>query len=357
MSLPSISSEDTSGIDLGAVLRAALDDAGAGWSIGTFGAIAEFHQDQGEEIIVDEPARLTRATARGGIRLDPQIVASLRPIAYEMLSPKPHRWSQGLALCLPADAARRAQRNTLTWLGPDKDAIRQADQGGILFDLGLDLPQIDFCIRTGDEALVSYLNRHEGKSLFAPDVPVMMEILHRHPHRVALSAIGRAEVYQPIGGPSTGGVSPLGPHTHVLPKLLKSGRTHSANTPIPEGLMPCGSLHPRSPVMTPLGEDCPFDAPSFHAFQQLLQHFGDPDRLAIKDAAWRALEKGSDPAAFTEPKGRHERTALRIALRQAQRSAEHAGDAALAATARKWRDHFEPHPEAETNDDDDPPRH
>ena len=37
------------------------------------------------------------------------------------------------------------------------------------------------------------------------------------PHRVFACHFARAEVYQPV--PAPGGVSPAGPHTHVLPKL------------------------------------------------------------------------------------------------------------------------------------------
>lgn len=118
----------------------------------------------------------------------------------------------------------------LTELGPDDNAIRGIYRMGILFDMGLSLPQCDFCIRTTDPKLLAELRANAGRSLFEPDNPVMHTIFQTHPHRVALTNIGRVEVYQKIGGPDTGGVLPAGPHTHVLPKLLKTGRTHSANT-------------------------------------------------------------------------------------------------------------------------------
>ena len=51
-------------------------------------------------------------------------------------------------------------------------------------------------------------------------------ILAANPHRVFISRLGRIEVYQPIPPPS--GKSPEGPHTHVLPRLLQSRRTHPA---------------------------------------------------------------------------------------------------------------------------------
>lgn len=48
--------------DLHETLEAHLADWNAGWSIGSFGAIAGFHQDPGEPTIVAEP--LKRATTR-----------------------------------------------------------------------------------------------------------------------------------------------------------------------------------------------------------------------------------------------------------------------------------------------------
>ena len=78
-------------------------------------------------------------------------------------------------------------------------------------------------------------------------------LLETNPHRVFISRIGRIEVYQPIPPPS--GKSPDGPHTHVLPKLLKSGRTHAATEPIPEGWIPCAHLYPQHPARDAGGAD------------------------------------------------------------------------------------------------------
>src|SRR5690606_36471147 len=47
-----------------------LCDWRAGWGLGTFGAIAEFHHDEGEKPQVDDAAGLARARSRGGIRLN-----------------------------------------------------------------------------------------------------------------------------------------------------------------------------------------------------------------------------------------------------------------------------------------------
>ncbi|WP_349361091.1 DUF6925 family protein [Stappia sp.] len=298
-----------------------LENRDAGWSIGSFGAIGEFHQRADDEVVVDRPDALCRATDKGGLRLDPAQVADAFPLAYETLSPRPERWGQGLALCLPEAAARCPRRDVLTELGPDTAAIRPQDRGGSLFDMGLDQPQIEFCIRTDDPELLAILREAAGRSLMDPSNPAMAAILAAHPHRVVRSALGRVEVYQKIGGPDTGGVSPDGPHTHVLPKLLRAGRTHSANIPVPAGFLPCASLHPPSPVMGHRGEDIPFDVGRFEAFEALLRRFGDTDYVAAKDALLQALDEGREEMV-DDPGSRLTRTGLRNALRQQVRQAE-----------------------------------
>ncbi len=319
-------------LDLADVIRQQLDDPETGWTMGSFGAIAEFHHVTGDPAAsADEP--LSRVTDRGGVRIT--ALDRALPVAYETLSPKPHRWAQAVALCLPEHQAAMARRDRLTELGPDAKALLAADRNAVLFDMGLSQPQVDFCIRTGDPALLKVLRGAEGKSLFEADNPAMPAILAAHPHRVAITRLGRVEVYQKIGGPETGGKSPEGPHTHVLPKLLRAGRTHSANTPIPEGWVPCGSFHPGSPVAGRLGEDRDFDPATFEAFQTLLAAWGRPDYQSAKAAAWTALRDAVMPAQHVEPETRLARTGLRNAIRQWRR--QH-GDSAL---LRAWAVQFD----------------
>lgn len=302
--------------DLRAVLRAALADWRAGWSVGAFGAIAEFHQTQGERPQIDDPATLARATARGAVRIER--LDGVIPVACETLSRQPDNWGQALALCLPVDAAARARRTALTELGSDHGAIRPQDRGGVLFDMGLGLAQVDFCVRAAEPALLDALRAGVGRPVFDASSPALAAILSHHPHRVALSAVGRVEVFQKIGGPETGGVSPEGPHTHVLPKLLAARRTHAATMPIPPGLVPCAMLHPAHPIRDPMGRPTPFDADALAAFQRLSAAWAPVAVAATKNAARMALGAGLAPDGFPEPVDRHARTALRVALRQAR---------------------------------------
>lgn len=300
--------------------------------MGSFGAIAEFHHVPGDPPY-DLADDLTLITARGGIRL--ASLAGVRPVAFETLSVRPECWSQSVALCLPADDAAMNARGRLTELGPDTDALRQQDREGVLFDMGLAQPQVDFCIRTADPELLTLLRMSQGRSLFDPDNPALGAILNAHPHRIAITRLGRVEVFQMIGGPDTGGVSPQGPHTHVLPKLLRTGRTHSANVPIPPGWVPCASLHPKSPVFDRLGHEKDFDVNAFVDFQKLLTVWGIPDYSEAKRDVWAALKVGGLAEDHLAPTSRIGRAGLRNALRQWSRQN---GDGPL---VRSWLDRFD----------------
>lgn len=340
--------------DLERLLREHLADWRSGWSMGSFGAIAEFHQDQGEIPVIDQRDTLTRATRRGAIAIDRRRLAEVKPVAYETLSPKKHRWNHAVTLCLSESAARRKARSVLTELGADDEAIRGIDRTGILFDMGLSLPQCDFCVRTSDPKLLATLRANLGRSLFEHDNAAMAAILAAHPHRVALTNIGRVEVYQKIGGPDTGGVSPPGPHTHVLPKLLRTGRTHSANTPIPEGLLPLASLHPGNPVVGPMGEEREFDPELHRSFQRLLRKFGTDGNFDLKQRVAQAVTTGQSAAEFEYPDNRLARACVRLALRQLRREAEAAKDDAVLERLKGWTVLYD---DADELAEDDAPGH
>ena len=134
------------------LLRREIANPDTQWSLGTFGAIAEFSRDR------DEPVRLGQSdhavsaiTSRGGIAIKSH-PASL-PFASESITRT--GWNQRVALCLPEDDCAMNRRAALTEIGPDHDAPREEDRESILFDLGLGALQADFCVRIGDRGLAS----------------------------------------------------------------------------------------------------------------------------------------------------------------------------------------------------------
>jgi hypothetical protein len=294
-----------------------LADDRCQWSVGTFGAIAEFMRDPDELADVTRgEAEVSVATSRGAIRIGSR--EEMRLVASETASGE--SWSHRVALCLPEDQCAMSRRAVVSELGPDTAAIRPQDRDGVLFDLGLNALQVDVCVRSADDKTIARLRAGVGRPLFDPENPAMGAILEANPHRVFACGIGRIEVYQPI--PSANGRSPEGPHTHLLPKLLRSGLTHPATEPIPEGWVPCAHVYPAHPAKDALGRRRAFDGERHSAFQQILRTFGDADLVSIKAEVLAAIRRGDDPSSVVLANSRFARGAIRLAIRQLQAAGE-----------------------------------
>jgi hypothetical protein len=288
-----------------------LADTETAWSIGSFGAIAEFMRDDGEATDLRGGGDMISAvTPRGGLRIAAH--EGIRLVASESLTTQ--SWSQRVSLCLPDAICTMDQRTILSELGPDTDALRAADRSSILFDLGLGLLQVNACIRTSDADVIAALRPCVGRSLSDAGNPAMRIILSANPHRVFVSRVGRVEVYQAIPPPD--GKSPEGPHTHVLPRLLKHKRTHAATEFVPSGWTPCGHVYPPHPARDGMGRPTPFRNDHHASFQKILSRFGDPELLTIKHKVFDAVSSGGAPSAFSPINDRFTRATLRIALRQ-----------------------------------------
>jgi hypothetical protein len=311
------------------LLHRAIADPDTQWSLGTFGAIAEFSRDADEQVTLQQSdGSVSAVTARGGIAIRHH--QRNRALASESITKS--GWNQRIALCLSEADAAMGGRTVLTELGSDTEALRPGDRGSVLFDLGLGAPHADFCVRIGDPDTAAQLRRHAGRAVFATGNPAMGLILGANPHRVFISRLGRIEVYQPI--PPASGRSPEGPHTHVLPKLLKSGRTHPATEPIPSGWVPCAHLYPPHPARDGLGEARPFDPARHEAFQSVIARFGSPEILSLKRRVQDAIAMEQPPSAMSGD--RHGRASIRIALRQLK-AAGHASP-----VLQSWLQNFDP---------------
>ncbi len=311
--------------------RGALQDTEDAWSIGTFGAIGEFMRDP------DESAAVTMTetggsvlTARGGLRI--AVPEGVRAVAHETLSARPDSWSHGVVFCVPEDRAARHARHSLTELGADEDALRSKDRDAVLFDMGLGAPHVDVFVRTDDPGLLAVLRAGEGQGLLDPDNRAMAAIKDASPHRVFVSCLGRIEVYQPIGKT----VTPEGPHTHVLPDLLRHRRTHAATIPVPQGYLPCLNLYPPSSLRDVTGRAIAFDRGRFGRFDDLLQRFAPDGYVAEKRRVMAAVRAGEPPRACDPDCSRAARLGARIALRQLSHLD---GES---ETLAAWRTQFEP---------------
>ncbi|MGE0627050.1 MAG: hypothetical protein AB7O43_04445 [Hyphomicrobiaceae bacterium] len=287
-------------------------DPDAQWSLGTFGAIAEFSRDPLESMQLN---RHSAITSRGALAL--VLPDALRLVAFETVTKD--SWSSRVALCLPRDQSAMSRRSVLTELGPDNAALRPEDRDAILFDVGVSAWQTDVCIRVHDRALVARFREVCGTTTFAPGSAAGRLILETSPDRVLISRVGRIEVYQPI--PPAHGKSPEGPHTHVLPDLLRRRRTHAATEPIPADLIPCAHLYPPHPAKDAMGYPRPFDARRQARFDAVLRAFGEPKFTALKEQIRAAVIEGRDPQDVPM-NGRFSRTTIRVALRQMREAKE-----------------------------------
>jgi hypothetical protein len=321
-----------------AFLDAQMQDAETQWSVGTFGAIAEFARDAGEPATLSRGmTSLAAVTDRGGIRI--ALRADMRPFAFETTTKD--SWNHRVALCLPEDRCAMSGRTVLTEIGADEDALRESNRHAVLFDLGLGALQVDCCVRIADPEIAAQLRAYCGHPVFGTSA--MGIILATNPHRVFLSQLGRVEVFQPIPPPD--GKSPDGPHTHVLPGLLRHRRTHPATEPIPDGLVPCAHVYPPHPAKDGMGRARPFDRTYHDAFQTILHSYGDPKMLAVKQQVLDAIAAGKDPSAITVREQRFARTNIRVTLRQlkAQRETAPALEAWFAAHERHGESIDDPH--------------
>ncbi|MGQ0751242.1 MAG: DUF6925 family protein [Betaproteobacteria bacterium] len=282
-----------------------IADSQTSWAIGTFGAIAEFHRRADEAVALSAHGAIT---ARGAIRL--RLGDAVRAVAWECPS-SGDTWTHGVALCLSRDEGAMHARTVVTELGPDAGALREDERHLVLFDLGLGAPHCDICVRSADPEILSVLRAATGRPWL--ETRLFDALPDMSPTRVFLSRLGRVEVYAPI--PKPGGRTPDGPHTHVLPDLLRHRRTHSANVPLPECLVPCAEMFPASPIHDDHGRQRPFDIAKHEVFQKLLAEHGDPLCMKAKRdtvAAIRADEPPLDEPSYT----RAQRLARRIVLRQ-----------------------------------------
>jgi hypothetical protein len=298
--------------DVRGLVRRHLADPESGWSMGAPGALAEFLRDPDEPTVLG-PCSV--ATDRGGIRIDPP--PGCVPLAYETPVGPQDRWNHAVAFCVPAGRARVAARTVITELGPDRRPLRAEDGpdgGAVLFDLGLGTPTVEACVRTAEPELLDLLRAACGQPLFAPGSPVAAALVAAGPHRVFRTACGRIEVYVAIPPPD--GRSPDGPHTHLLPGILRTGRTHTAAVAVPAGHLPCAHLYPAHPLTDRTGRPRPFDPSRAAAFDDLLARYGDVEQARVTAEVVRAVRAGAGPESVATPTDAPGRAALAVALRK-----------------------------------------
>ena len=205
------------------------------WVSGVHGAIAEFSIGAEDGLEVDvKGALLTAVTPLGALRfsLSPEV----RAFGFGRTHPP------GIVVLAVPGRVALAGRYGLVCRGPDAAALTAGGRAETLYDLGLGSAAAQFCIRTGLEDLQQALDAQLGQPWPKLLAAIGSAIVQASPSRVVRNAIGRIEVFSPI--PPPGGVSPAGPHTHLLPVQLAVGGDLPPGLQIPAGFLPCAIHYP-----------------------------------------------------------------------------------------------------------------
>ena len=284
-----------------------LRSAEHSWSIGISGAIGEFMYDNDEHVdITVANDQISAITERGAMRID--VSSELKCIAYEEPSPCTKSWSQSVAFCLPEPKANTPKYNVLTELGADHDAIVDSSSEKLLFDMGVGSSSLQFCVRTDDNELIAILRNNCGRPIFEPGNPASQAILDTSPARIVISALGRMEIENKI--PTSASEVLVGPHTHLLPALLKSMRP--GFTGLPEGYIEALTLYPEHPAFDKYGQKRDFKQSAYDNFQKLLKTFGPQNYYQEKSLLKEKILQGAELGKAEQSNSPWQKHAFRI---------------------------------------------
>jgi hypothetical protein len=274
------------------------------WEAGAPGALATLTR------LPDEPAQRgpnSLVTPQGGIRL--VLPDDAVAVAYEAPSERdPLRWEQVVAFCVRDPA--RACRTVVTELGPDRDALRPRDLGGVLFDLGLGVPTADVCVRATDRATLEALRDAAGSGIGDGLAGLTF-------HVVVETAVGRLELTHPQPGSGL---------------RLMSFRTAAPH--LPEGFTSVLRLRPAHPAESPDGRPAPFDLDRHLAWQAILAEHGDPLLGVLAADVTDAVRAMRGPETMPVPDDPAARATVAVTLRRL------ALTDGMSGTLTTWRSRF-----------------
>jgi predicted Fe-S protein YdhL (DUF1289 family) len=210
-------------------------DAAGAFVVGIHGAVAEVMRVPDEDFqALRDGLVLTLRTRRAAIRLE----APAHLTAFELFRAGA---APVLALAVPAGRLGPDGPSALTALGPDTGALLPRDAGGARFDLGLGRRAARVSIRCA-QALAARLAPHCGAPWPGHLDLIAADVLAESPVRVVETPCIRAEVDAVI--PPPGGRSPDGPHTHLLPELVRMGLDAPPSLARPKGYVLSALFYP-----------------------------------------------------------------------------------------------------------------
>ncbi|MEM1300468.1 MAG: DUF1289 domain-containing protein, partial [Pseudomonadota bacterium] len=218
----------------GDIHRFVIDSLEAGrgtWVMGVVGAVAEFTAPANAKVDVQvKDADLVAHTPNGAMQI--VIDDHVRALAFD---PPDVGKAPRIVLAVKRERGRLPVADGTADLGQDQGALF-AEPGAHLFDLGLGRKEARFCVRVAGGQSRDALTSEAGLSL-ADSLPrIGAALLADSPTRVVETALGRMEVQGRIPPPDAR--SPDGPHTHLLPGHLASGRALPVGMDLPRAYLP-----------------------------------------------------------------------------------------------------------------------
>lgn len=212
--------------------------AGRGtWVIGVVGAVAEFTAADDADVKVNaEGDDIIAYTRNGAVRMT--INEDVRALTFD---PPGLKREPRIVLAVKRERGRLPVADGVTELGPDAGALLQED-GARVYDLGLARKEGRFCVRLAAGQAQSALEAAEGMA-FEQALPMIgSALVVESPTRIVESMLGRIEVQGQIPPPTA--KSPAGPHTHLLPDHLETGRALPIGMDLPRAHLPGALFYP-----------------------------------------------------------------------------------------------------------------
>ncbi|MFQ5782937.1 MAG: hypothetical protein ACE5GR_07790 [Nitrosopumilus sp.] len=262
------------------------------WAIVRDGVVAEFSVVKGDEVDYSfEKNYLKVDTPRATlcINFDSKLDAIVAESGAHGCTP----WTQNIYLCIPKQDAKMSCRDKLTHLGHYKEGQDE----GELWDLGLGKETLDACIIAKDEQTNKLLQQKEGQ--YVIDDPNFLRELVRHsPTRFFKSKYAYIIVRQKI--PLDGEDELEGPHTHLLPPIIQSGKHFHA--PIPDEMIPMIQTDPFGSVIDGNGDFYKWNGFEEDKFQNFLRKYGNQEYLLLKESLKQKIIDGlsNDATRFIE---------------------------------------------------------
>ena len=214
-----------------------LDSGKGTWVFGVVGAVGEFTAAPGESISLScENGVILAYTKNGALQM--KINDDVRALTFEqpdlsVASP--------VLLVVKNKIGNIPLSNVITDLGEDTKSLFKNDNKN-LFDLGLGRKEARFGVRVASGFANKVLKNSLGQT-FTEALPSLAgPLIQESPTRVIDTAIGRIEVQGKIPYPEAS--SPLGPHTHLLPSEIETGRPTPIGMEIPSSYMPGAIFYP-----------------------------------------------------------------------------------------------------------------